>query len=119
MFLFQIETDGDAFADGCALIEISKMLHRCANSINGGLDTVNIVGTLRDTNGNTCGAFRYIPANNAGTCSHCNGAGIVGRQYGGDGFAVCDFENDCDECDGTGRADKRPPHYTEPVPERE
>ncbi len=61
MFLFQVETDGDAFTDGNALREISRLLHTAAVSIRDGNAAVHIVGTLKDGNGNTCGAFRFIP----------------------------------------------------------
>ena len=93
MFLFQVETDGDAFANGGALREISKMLHDTARAIRDGSDTVHIVGTSRDTNGNTCGAFRYIPDTDTDTdadtavCPDC-----------GNGAAVSDIGATCAAC---------------------
>lgn len=111
MFLLEIKTDGDAFTDGCALREISRILHQTARAIRDGNDTRHVVVTSRDSNGNACAVARYIPEPAAGTCSHCDGTGTRAVSYGGDGFgnrcaAIADGETPCDECDGTGRADK-------------
>lgn len=61
MFLFQIETDGAAFADGNAGNEIARMMRLCADVVADRPVASHIVGTVADVNGNTCGAFRYIP----------------------------------------------------------
>ena len=112
MFLFQIDTDGDAFADGCALREISKMLHDTARAIRDGSDTVHIVGRLKDTNGNTCGAFRYIPETDAprytsfrngdtahaqprGNVCECGAARVTCANCGAARFACASVCQDC------------------------
>jgi hypothetical protein len=53
--LVEINTAGDAFADFAGDAEIARLLRLVADTIEGnGADS----GILRDTNGNTCGAWR-------------------------------------------------------------
>lgn len=88
MFTLTIETDGAAFADDQLPEELATILRRVAGTLTcltlGNPDT----GKVRDTNGNTVGAWSFAatidyPEGTTAECLHCGAAILLDQREGG------------------------------------